>query len=73
MRSRRAWAQAEARDFPQPQDWDLAAISAPDASGEHRVLIQLLRDCSERSLALSVQIGRRLFNHVGSVDRLVWQ
>ncbi len=67
------WALEHARGFPQPEYWSLESISTPDADGDYSRLTALLLDCSERALDLSVQIGRRLFSHVGSVDRMVWQ
>ena len=67
------WALEHARGFPQPEFWALEQVSTPDANGEFTLLTGLLQQCSEQALALSVQIGRRLFSHVGSVDRLVWQ
>ncbi|WP_077036365.1 circularly permuted type 2 ATP-grasp protein [Pelomonas sp. KK5] len=67
------WALEHARGFPQPEYWSLEEISTPGGEGDYARLTALLQDCSERALDLSVQIGRRLFNHVGSIDRMVWQ
>ncbi|MDY0744168.1 circularly permuted type 2 ATP-grasp protein [Paucibacter sp. R3-3] len=67
------WALEQARGFPQPEYWSLEDISRADEDGSYSRLSGLLNDCSARAMDLSVQIGRRLFNHVGSVDRMVWQ
>jgi len=67
------WALEQARGFPQPEYWSLEDISRADEDGSYSRLSELLGDCSMRALDLSVQIGRRLFNHVGSTDRMVWQ
>jgi len=67
------WALEQVLPLPQPEYWSLELLSEPDANGEFSRLTEALQDCSEQALALSVQIGRRLFSHVGSVDRMIWQ
>jgi uncharacterized circularly permuted ATP-grasp superfamily protein/uncharacterized alpha-E superfamily protein len=67
------WALEASRTLPRPEDWSLEALSAPDAAGRHVTLIESLHACSAQSLALSDAISRRLFSHVGAIDRMVWQ
>jgi len=67
------WAAEVAAPLPRPEGWPLEAISAADADGGHALLIGHLHDCSQQALALSVAIGRRLFTHVETMDRMVWQ
>jgi uncharacterized alpha-E superfamily protein len=68
------WANEMTQALPRPEDWPLEALAAPDpATGQHDALIATLRECSAQALALSDALGRRLFSHVGAVDRAVWQ
>jgi len=67
------WAAEDAIPLPHPEDWPLDLISAPGNRGKHPALIALLTDSGTQAQALSTQISRRLFSHVGSVDRMVWQ
>ncbi|MEK8031329.1 circularly permuted type 2 ATP-grasp protein [Ideonella sp. DXS29W] len=67
------WAHELAQTLPRPEDWPLDLMSAPDDAGGHGPLVAALRDCSVQALALSDALGRRLFSHVGAVDRAVWQ
>ena len=68
-----AWVEQVSAGLRMPEDWPLAALSRPDADGLHQPLIELLRQCSDAARELSDQIGRRLFAHVESPDRTVWQ
>ena len=72
-RHQAAWAGDAAIPLPHPEDWPLDLISAPGADGTHAVLLARLKHCAEQAQALSTQISRRLFSHVGSQDRMVWQ
>ncbi len=67
------WAAQVAQALPQPEQWSLERLSTPDAEGRHTELLALLGECSAQAQSLSVQIGRRLFSHVGTVDHMVWQ
>ncbi len=67
------WAQECAQRLPRPDTWPLDEISAEGEDGRHDRLLEALRDCSAQALALSDALGRRLFSHVGEVDRAVWQ
>ncbi|MFZ2988639.1 alpha-E domain-containing protein, partial [Ideonella sp.] len=67
------WAAEAVANLPRPEAWPLALLSAPDAAGGHATLVAALHDCSRQALALSDAIGRKLFSHVGPVDRMVWQ
>jgi uncharacterized circularly permuted ATP-grasp superfamily protein/uncharacterized alpha-E superfamily protein len=50
------------------------ADSQAHVSGQQHVeLLRLLNGCSASALALSGEISRRLFSHVGSGDHQVWQ
>jgi uncharacterized alpha-E superfamily protein len=72
-RRQSAWAGDAAIPLPHPEDWPLDLISAPGEDGNHPALIALLTDSGTHAQALSTQISRRLFSHVGSLDRMVWQ
>jgi len=67
------WVQRVLDELPSPEDWSLDALCAPDAAGGHPALLAALQALSERNLALSAEIGRRLFSHVGPGDHTVWQ
>lgn len=67
-----AWAEAVGAQLPRPEDWRLSSLC--EAVQGHFVEVESrLRECSEAALALSSEIGRHLFSHVGSADRTVWQ
>lgn len=72
-RSESAWALEVTATLPRLEKWPLERACTPAANGEFVELIAMLHECSEQALALSVAIGRRLFSHVGTVDRVVWQ
>ena len=68
-----AWAASVTADLAMPEDWPLAALAQADGQGRHAALIQALQQCSASARSLSDEIGRRLFAHVQSPDRTVWQ
>jgi uncharacterized circularly permuted ATP-grasp superfamily protein/uncharacterized alpha-E superfamily protein len=68
-----AWAAEVARALPEPEDWPLERLCEPAADGSYAELVNVLHDCSDQALALSVALDRRLFAHVGTADRMVWQ
>ena len=67
------WAMAVTEALPQPDTWQLAELGETDADGCHTALITALQGCSTAARLLSDEIGRRLFVHVTSPDRRVWQ
>jgi uncharacterized alpha-E superfamily protein len=69
------WAQGVTADVSEPEHWPLARLAAADAdaAGGHAALIDALRACSASARRLSDEVGRRLFAHVESPDRTVWQ
>jgi uncharacterized circularly permuted ATP-grasp superfamily protein/uncharacterized alpha-E superfamily protein len=67
------WAHELSQSLPHPEDWPLDIMAAEDADGEHAALVAALEDCSVQALGLSEALSRRLFSHVGGVDRSVWQ
>jgi len=67
------WVQRVLDELPSPADWSLDALCAQDEAGGHAALLAALQALSERNLALSAEIGRRLFSHVGPGDHTVWQ
>ena len=67
------WTARVAASLPEPESWPLASLCTPDAEGRYGELVALLQGCSEQAQALSVELDRRLFAHVGSADRMVWQ
>jgi uncharacterized circularly permuted ATP-grasp superfamily protein/uncharacterized alpha-E superfamily protein len=67
------WAESVCEVLPQPQGWDLAKLCERDAAGSYAELIKGLNACCAGALALSNEISRRLFSHVGPAERSVWQ
>ena len=67
------WVQHVLDELPSPEAWSLEALCAQDEAGGHPALLAALRGLGERNLALSAEIGRRLFSHVGRGDHTVWQ
>jgi uncharacterized alpha-E superfamily protein len=67
------WVQRVLDDLPAPDEWSLDALCAQDEDGRHGVLMSSLKTLSERTQALSAEVGRRLFSHVGPGDHTVWQ
>ncbi len=68
-----AWVQDVTQHLPVPESWPLAALGEINASGQHQALIDALRQCGGAACDLSDLISRRLFAHVQSPDRTVWQ
>jgi hypothetical protein len=48
-------------------------LCAQDEDGRHAALLGALKNLSEKTQALSAEVGRRLFSHVGPGDHTVWQ
>ena len=67
------WVRRVLDELPAPDAWSLEALCAQDEQGGHAALLSALRGLSERNLALSAEVGRRLFSHVGPGDHTVWQ
>ena len=67
------WVQRVLDELPLPEAWSLEALCAQDEAGGHPALLASLKGLSERNLALSAEVGRRLFSHVGPGDHTVWQ
>jgi len=67
------WVQRMLLEMPAPDEWSLEALCALDDQGRHGALVASLTNLGERTQALSAEVGRRLFSHVGPVDRTVWQ
>jgi uncharacterized circularly permuted ATP-grasp superfamily protein/uncharacterized alpha-E superfamily protein len=67
------WVQRVLDELPAPDEWSLEDLCAQDEDGRHAALLAALRNLSERTLALSAEVGRRLFSHVGPGDHTVWQ
>jgi uncharacterized circularly permuted ATP-grasp superfamily protein/uncharacterized alpha-E superfamily protein len=67
------WVQRMLDDLPAPDEWALEKLCSADAEGRHTVLLASLKNLSERTQALSAEVGRRLFSHVGPGDHTVWQ
>ncbi len=68
-----AWAQAVAAAAPMPEAWSLEALGLRDAAGRQTLLMEALRSCGEGARRVSDEIGQRLFAHVSTADRAVWQ
>ncbi|MEN9314276.1 MAG: hypothetical protein RIS35_669, partial [Pseudomonadota bacterium] len=67
-----AWARTVCAQLPRPDEWRLASL-CESVQGHSVELESRLRGCSEAALALSSEISRHLFSHVGTADRTVWQ
>ncbi len=68
-----AWADEVLAKAPDPQTWSLRALGTVDDDGHYTLLVETLRECIAGVRELSDQIGRKLFSHVDSVHRAVWQ
>jgi uncharacterized circularly permuted ATP-grasp superfamily protein/uncharacterized alpha-E superfamily protein len=67
------WVQRVLDELPAPDEWSLEALCTPDEDGRHTMLLTSLKTLSNRTQALSAEVGRRLFSHVGPGDHTVWQ
>jgi uncharacterized alpha-E superfamily protein len=67
------WVERVLGELPAPDEWSLEALCAQDEDGRHAMLLSSLKTLGERTLALSAEVGRRLFSHVGPGDHTVWQ
>jgi uncharacterized circularly permuted ATP-grasp superfamily protein/uncharacterized alpha-E superfamily protein len=67
------WVQRVLDELPAPDQWALEDLLAVDDDGQRTVLLTSLKQLSERTQALSAEVGRRLFSHVGPGDHTVWQ
>jgi uncharacterized alpha-E superfamily protein len=67
------WVQKMLDELPAPDEWSLEALCAQDEDGRHAALLGALKNLSEKTQALSAEVGRRLFSHVGPGDHTVWQ
>lgn len=67
------WAQEVVEKLPRPEQWSLEALSADRGDHAHPALVEALQACSVQAQAVSDAIGRKLFSHVGPVERMVWQ
>lgn len=72
-RQEATWAAQVAGTLPRPEDWPLRRIGATDGNGRYASLLDLLELCGDQAFALSNEMGRRFFAHVGAADRMVWQ
>ena len=68
-----AWIDQVTQGLELPEHWPLARLATANSAGRHQTLIDALHGCCENAGQLSDQIGRRLFAHVESRDRTVWQ
>lgn len=67
------WADAVADALPRPNEWSLAEIGHCDSPGHYGALLEALQRCGDSTRALSDEISRHLFSHVGAAERSVWQ
>ena len=67
------WVQKMLDELPRPDEWSLEALCRQDEDGRHAALLSSLKSLSDRTQALSAEVGRRLFSHVGPGDHTVWQ
>jgi uncharacterized circularly permuted ATP-grasp superfamily protein/uncharacterized alpha-E superfamily protein len=72
-RHEQPWVDRLLEELPAPDQWALEDLLEVGAQGQHAVLLSSLRHLSERTQALSAEVGRRLFSHVGPGDHTVWQ
>jgi hypothetical protein len=57
--------------MPNPDDWSLAALAQGEP--DYPALQSLLDECGAQALSLSLQISQRLFAHVETPERRIWQ
>jgi len=67
------WAERVLAGYPVVEQWSLEALSEPGADQGHEALQAALADLGTRTQALSAELGRRLFSHVGLFGQAVWQ
>ena len=67
------WVQRVLAELPAPDAWSLEALCTRDEQGRHAALLSALQHLGQRTQALSAELDRRLFTHVGPVDHTVWQ
>ncbi|MFL6698847.1 MAG: circularly permuted type 2 ATP-grasp protein [Vitreoscilla sp.] len=72
-RHEQRWVQRMLDELPAPDEWALENLLEVDEDGRHEVLLSSLKRLSDRTQALSAEVGRRLFSHVGPGDHTVWQ
>ena len=72
-RHEQRWVQRVLDELPAPDEWALDDLLQLDDDGRHGTLLASLQHLSERTQALSAEVGRRLFSHVGPGDHTVWQ
>ncbi len=56
-------------NLPDPDTWDLAALSQPDADGAHTSLMAVLKACDASAKALSDALSQRHFSHADRDNR----
>jgi uncharacterized circularly permuted ATP-grasp superfamily protein/uncharacterized alpha-E superfamily protein len=67
------WVQRMLDELPAPDQWSLEKLCEVDEDGRHADLEASLKNLSDRTQALSAEVGRRLFSHAGPGDHTVWQ
>jgi len=67
------WVAEVTAPLPRPETWDLEALCHMDEAGQHSQLLAVLNECMGKAQWLSDQLSRRLFSHVGEIERMVWQ
>src|SRR5471032_1702441 len=67
------WVQKMLDELPTPDQWSLETLCELDDDGHRSGLLSSLKHLNERTQALSAEVGRRLFSHVGPGDHTVWQ
>jgi len=72
-RHEQGWVERVLENLPSPDKWALDDLLLVDEAGRHAALLASLNNLSERTQALSAEVGRRLFSHVGPGDHTVWQ
>jgi uncharacterized alpha-E superfamily protein len=65
------WSSTLAAQMPNPDDWSLAALAQGEP--DYPALQSLLDECGAQALSLSLQISQRLFAHVETPERRIWQ
>jgi uncharacterized circularly permuted ATP-grasp superfamily protein/uncharacterized alpha-E superfamily protein len=72
-RHEQGWVERVLEELPSPDKWALDDLLLVDEAGRHAALLASLKTLGERTQALSAEVGRRLFSHVGPGDHTVWQ
>ncbi len=67
------WAASVVAGLPDTTTWSLRQLAEVDSNGQPQALLSLLAQCRSQALGLSTHISQRLFAHVATPERRIWQ